>query len=121
MQPPRLPLTSRPMNSMMNSLNSGNSVAGGTGSKATKPPKRMIPADQLPQFKAEVEGSDLTKIALIEALKKKYALASLFEIFIANDFLLRFPKLPKDAISNTLSTVAARVGPKEVEKRWVLL
>lgn len=32
----------------------------------------MIPADQMPAFKAEVAGSDLTKIALIEALKKKY-------------------------------------------------
>ncbi|KAF2276557.1 uncharacterized protein EI97DRAFT_398442 [Westerdykella ornata] len=103
MQPPRLPLATRPMNSMMNSLNSGNGVAAGAGAKAAKPPKRMIPADQLPAFKAEVEGSDLTKIALIEALKRK------------------FPKLPKDAISNTLSTVAARVGPKEVDKRWVLL
>ena len=33
----------------------------------------------------------------------------------------RFPKIPKDAISNTVGAVAARKGAKEVEKRWVLL
>jgi len=62
----------------------------------------MIAPDQLQEFKAEVEGQDLTKIGLIEALKKK------------------FPKVPKDAISNTLTAVAKRVGPSEKEKRWVL-
>jgi chromatin assembly factor 1 subunit A len=73
MQPPRLPLTQRPMNSMMNSLNSTPiAAASGAGGKPPKPPKRLIPPDQLPEFKAQVEGSDLTKIALIEALKKKY-------------------------------------------------
>jgi chromatin assembly factor 1 subunit A len=63
----------------------------------------LVPTEQLPAFKAEVEGKDLTKIGMIEALKKA------------------FPKLPKDAISNTLSVVAARVGPTEKEKRWVLV
>ncbi|KAF2651285.1 hypothetical protein K491DRAFT_557154, partial [Lophiostoma macrostomum CBS 122681] len=101
MQPLRIPLTQRPANGMLNTLNSSPSPSSAT-SKAAKPPKRLIPSDQIPQFKQEVEGSDLTKIALIEGLKKK------------------FPKLPKDALSNTLSAVAARVGAKEVDKRWVL-
>ncbi|KAF2467885.1 uncharacterized protein BDR25DRAFT_291320 [Lindgomyces ingoldianus] len=103
MNPPRLPLTQRPVNGMLNTLNSSDKTHPTSASKPAKPPKRLIPADQLPAFKAEVSGSDLTKIALIEALKKK------------------FPKLPKDAISNTLSSVASRVGAKEVDKRWVLL
>ncbi|KAF2871324.1 chromatin assembly factor 1 subunit A-domain-containing protein [Massariosphaeria phaeospora] len=106
MNPPRLPLAQRPANGMLNTLNaSQHPVMTAATSKATKPhpPKRQIPADQLTAFKAEVNGSDLTKIALIEALKKK------------------FPKLPKDAISNTLTAVAARVGPSQLEKRWMLL
>jgi chromatin assembly factor 1 subunit A len=103
MNPPRLPLTQRPVNGMLNTLNPPSDKAASLQSKQAKPPKRQIPPEHLPAFKAEVEGSDLTKIALIESLKKK------------------FPKLPKDAISNTLSVVAARLGAKEVEKRWVLI
>lgn len=62
----------------------------------------MVPPEILAAFKAEIEGSDQTKIAMIETLKKK------------------FPKVPKDAITNTLSEVAQRVGPSQSEKRWVL-
>lgn len=101
MQPPlRLPLAQRTMNGMLNTLNPSS-----TPSTATKPaaPKKMVPDDQLPAFKAEIQGKDLTKIGMIEALKKA------------------FPKLPKAAITNTLSIVAARVGPTEKEKRWVLI
>ncbi|KAH7135133.1 chromatin assembly factor 1 subunit A-domain-containing protein [Dendryphion nanum] len=100
MQPPRIPLTQRPINGLLNPKNGGSTV---TASKPAKPQKRMVPAEQLSAFKSEIAGSDLTKIALVEALKKK------------------FPKMPKDVINNTLSTVAARVGVKEVDKRWVLL
>ncbi|KAF2488356.1 hypothetical protein BU16DRAFT_474143 [Lophium mytilinum] len=108
MNPPRLPLTSRP-NSMLNGHNS--LLANKPGPKPAKvpsaaqfaKPKRMVPPDQLQAFKTAISGSDLTKIALVEALKKQ------------------FPKLPKDVINNTLSNVAARVGAKEIEKRWVLL
>jgi chromatin assembly factor 1 subunit A len=70
MQPPRIPLTQRPANGMLNTLNTSSSPAN-AASKPAKAPKRLIPSEQLPQFKQEVEGSDLTKIALIEALKKK--------------------------------------------------
>ncbi len=34
--------------------------------------------------------------------------------------LFRFPKMPKDAIKETLDLVAERVGPKPSEKKWVL-
>ncbi|KAI8933215.1 hypothetical protein NX059_009850 [Plenodomus lindquistii] len=102
MNPPRAPLAQRTMNGLLNTLNTPSAPQASTTVKPAKA-KRMIPSDQLPAFKAEVDGKDLTKIGMIEALKKA------------------FPKLPKDAISNTLSVIAARVGPTEKEKRWVLI
>jgi chromatin assembly factor 1 subunit A len=90
------------MNGLLNTLNSTQQAPSATSSKQVKP-KRMIPSEQLQAFKDEVNGKDLTKIGMVEALKKV------------------FPKLPKDAITNTLSVVAARVGPTEKEKRWVLI
>lgn len=54
-------------------------------------------------FKREVEGSNLSKVGLIEVLKKK------------------FPGRSGAAIKSTLEMVAKRVGSKEVDKRWVLV
>ena len=76
MNPPRLPLTQRPVNGMLNTFNVINNNPTGAATthstaKAVKPNKRMIPAEFLAEFKAEVEGSDLTKLGLIEHLKKK--------------------------------------------------
>ncbi|KAF1969785.1 hypothetical protein BU23DRAFT_539164 [Bimuria novae-zelandiae CBS 107.79] len=102
MNPPRLPLSTRPINGLLNTLNGSQKAPATIDAKSGKP-KRTIPANLLPEFKAEVEGSDLTKIGLIEALKK------------------RFPKVPKDALTNTLTEVAQRIGPSAAEKRWVLL
>lgn len=36
------------------------------------------------------------------------------------DVLSRFPKTSKDAIKDTLTAVADRVGTKEADKRWVI-
>jgi chromatin assembly factor 1 subunit A len=102
MNPPRAPLAQRTMNGLLNTFNTPQQAPSGTASKPVKA-KRMIPPEQLSAFKAEIDGKDLTKIGMVEALKKV------------------FPKLPKDAITNTLSVVAARVGPTEKEKRWVLI
>lgn len=102
MNPPRAPLAQRTMNGLLNTFNTPSQAPTAAASKPAKA-KRMIPPEQLPAFKAEVDGKDLTKIGMVEALKKV------------------FPKLPKDAITNTLSVVAARVGPTEKEKRWVLI
>lgn len=102
MNPPRAPLTQRTMNGLLNTMNTPQPAPSGTTSKQTKA-KRMIPPEHMLAFKAEVQGKDLTKIGMVEALKKV------------------FPKIPKDAITNTLSVVAARVGPTEKEKRWVLV
>ncbi|KAF2728245.1 hypothetical protein EJ04DRAFT_504427 [Polyplosphaeria fusca] len=98
MNPPRHPLAQRQVNNMINTLKVQTPA---TTPKAAKPPKRMILAELLPEFRNAIEGSDMTKIALIEHLKRL------------------FPKQPKDAIANTLSANAARVGAKEKEKRWV--
>jgi chromatin assembly factor 1 subunit A len=102
MNPPRAPLAQRTMNGLLNTLNPTQQAPSASSSKQVKA-KRMIPSEQLQAFKDEVNGKDLTKIGMVEALKKV------------------FPKLPKDAITNTLSVVAARVGPTEKEKRWVLI
>jgi chromatin assembly factor 1 subunit A len=101
MNPPRAPLAQRTMNGLLNTMNTPQQTTG-SASKPAKA-KRMIPDEHLLAFKAEVQGKDLTKIGMVEALKKV------------------FPKIPKDAITNTLSVVAARVGPTEKEKRWVLV
>ncbi|KAF1813890.1 hypothetical protein P152DRAFT_457269 [Eremomyces bilateralis CBS 781.70] len=104
MDPPRLPLTVRP-NSFLNGSNTGPIPTKSIGAKALSAApgqKRLVGSEQLPEFKQAIEGSDLTKIAIVEDLKK------------------RFPKIPKDAIINTLNLVAERIGPKATEKRWVL-
>ncbi|OJD32977.1 chromatin assembly factor 1 subunit a [Diplodia corticola] len=102
MQPPRLPLHARPENGADVNVKLPAKTANGSAG-VPKPPKRTIPVELMAEFKDAIKGSDLTKIALIEALKK------------------RFPKVPKDAITNTLSLVAKRVGPSAAEKRWTLL
>ncbi|CAG8284303.1 unnamed protein product [Penicillium olsonii] len=63
--------------------------------------KRPFPPEQLSEFKEAVEGSDLSKIGLVEILKK------------------RFPKVSKETLKATLDQVAVRVGQKEVDKKWV--
>ncbi|KAJ5416959.1 uncharacterized protein N7487_000509 [Penicillium crustosum] len=76
-------------------------VAASSALPPTSKAKRPFPPDQLAEFKEAVEGSDLSKIGLVEILKK------------------RFPKVSKDTLKATLDQVAARVGQKEVDKKWV--
>jgi len=54
-------------------------------------------------FRNEVRGSDLSKVGLIEVLKKK------------------FPGRTGAQVKATVEQYAKRVGAKEVEKRWVLV
>jgi chromatin assembly factor 1 subunit A len=63
----------------------------------------MLPADDIPKFKEAVQGSNLSKVGLIEVLKKQ------------------FPGRPAAAIKGTLEVLAKRVGAKEVDKRWVVV
>ncbi|RVX66449.1 hypothetical protein B0A52_09679 [Exophiala mesophila] len=112
MQPPRLPL-------MTLDANTGNLMPPrgtlGTPTEDDKPAKalagvkaksgtkavKMVPSDVLPAFRAAVEGSTLSKVGLIEVLKDQ------------------FPKCPKDAIKDTLTTIAVKQGGKD--KKWVLV
>ncbi|TQS36027.1 hypothetical protein Golomagni_03533 [Golovinomyces magnicellulatus] len=66
--------------------------------------KLIAPAD-MEDFKTAVAGSDLSKVGLIEVLKK------------------RFPGRPAATIKATLEVIARRgqKGQKEAEKRWILL
>lgn len=45
---------------------------------ATTKAKRPFPPESLPEFKQAVEGSDLSKIGLVEILKKKYVLRGIY-------------------------------------------
>ncbi|PLN80090.1 chromatin assembly factor 1 subunit A-domain-containing protein [Aspergillus taichungensis] len=89
-------------------LGGGASAAGTAGSAGGADgvvgpgrAKRAFPTDQLEEFKRAVDGSDLSKLGLIEILKK------------------RFPKVSKEVLKETLNSVATRVGQKEVDKKWV--
>jgi chromatin assembly factor 1 subunit A len=64
---------------------------------------KPIPAELLAEFKKAIEGSDLTKVGLVEVLKK------------------RFPSITKATIQDNLPLVAERVGERGAEKRWRLL
>ncbi|KAJ5280260.1 hypothetical protein N7478_005632 [Penicillium angulare] len=80
--------------------------AGVTSNGLPPPPptskaRRPFPPEQLTEFKEVVEGSDLSKIGVVEILKK------------------RFPKVSKDTLKATLDQVAVRVGQKEADKKWV--
>jgi chromatin assembly factor 1 subunit A len=114
MEPPRIPLNIIKVNSSTTvappqnkpffapASSSSSTIPSSTRSKSAKPPK-LLPADDIPKFKEAVQGSNLSKVGLIEVLKKQ------------------FPGRPAAAIKGTLETVARRVGVKEVDKRWVVV
>lgn len=77
-------------------------AAAGSAAAAAVAAAKLVPDDLLGEFRSAIEGSDMTKAGLIEALKK------------------RFPKVGKDSIRHTLDLVAERVGDKRDNKRWVL-
>jgi len=125
MEPPRFPL--HPVNRNNAQLSSSALTRSTYGSipdrsapmKATKP-QRQIPPELMDDFKVAVQGNDLTKVGLLEILKKKYVLLLSLKIKPHADELFRFPKQPKDAIKDTLEMIAERVGPKTAEKKWML-
>lgn len=77
MEPPRLPL--HPVN-RQNTLLSPSSVSRGQNdaiSDRMKPskPRKLIAPELMDDFKAAVQGNDLTKIGILEVLKRQYATA----------------------------------------------
>lgn len=126
MDPPRLPLNALKSSSL---CNNGSSSTSSTSKPvkpffapttrtsnftieipAFRPPpvvskgkeKRLIPKEDWASFKEEIQGSNLSKVGLIEVLKKK------------------FPKATGGMVKATLEMVAQRVGKKESDKRWVV-
>lgn len=78
MDPPRIPLN--PINRQNALLLSPSAAATGVkiaGSDATAPmkppkgPKRLIPSELFEEFKKAVDGNELTKLGLLEVLKKQ--------------------------------------------------
>ena len=64
--------------------------------------KKLLLEEDMQTFKDAVRGSDLSKIGMIEVLKKK------------------FPGRTAGQVKATLETCAQRVGSKEKDKRWAL-
>lgn len=96
------------------SNNNGLAILGSGPAKA----KRSFPPEQLEEFKSAVNGSDLSKLGLVEILKKKYVS---FNVVLLGCALTeyRFPKVSKEVLKDTLTSTATRVGNKESEKKWV--
>ena len=121
MEPPRLPL--HPVNRQNGNPFSSPAKATNNPASQMKPAKihRSIAPELMDDFKAAVQGNDLTKLGLLEVLKKQYDFS-----FILNasdddpNGNYRFPKQSKDAIKDTLESIAERVGPKPTDKKWVL-
>ncbi|KAI9878280.1 MAG: hypothetical protein M1830_001380 [Pleopsidium flavum] len=134
MNPPRLPLhvinrTNTVINGHVTSpltlLDSEGKVVSSTPtcatlSKVQKPGKRQVAPELMPEFKKAIQGSDLTKAGLIEILKKQYVVPDRVTEWKWTDMHVRFPKTSKDAIKDTLTTIADRVGSKEADKRWII-
>lgn len=115
MHPPRLPLN--PMKGTSAHINgpsaktvkmfgltapaSSKSSSATPGKAASSGSKKLVAPDEMPAFKLAVQGSELSKLGLIEVLNKQ------------------FPKSSKGCIKNTLEAFAKREGGKEAEKRWV--
>ena len=58
--------------------NGNNNNNSSNSNSSTKPPKRFVAPDELPAFCAAIEGSCLTKIALVEELKRKCVMLLIF-------------------------------------------
>ncbi|KAI9679180.1 MAG: chromatin assembly factor-I (CAF-I) p90 subunit [Bathelium mastoideum] len=99
MHPPRLPLASRPTNTLIPS-----SHPAGAAAPAKPPaPKRLLEGDDLALFKTFVQGASAPKRELLDQLRE------------------HFPRTAKAVLKDTLNECAARVGAREAEKRWVVI
>ncbi|KAI5203349.1 hypothetical protein E4T39_04251 [Aureobasidium subglaciale] len=105
MKPPKTPLMPRSnTNDSMTIVGASTGMKGPimsvASTKTAKPAPRPLQGSDLAEFKDAVDGSNLTKVELLKALKK------------------RFPKHTNDVIKATLSLSFARVGQFEADKVW---
>ncbi len=70
MKPPRLPLQARP-NGALNGVAASDTIREPSKKPATKAAKRQVPEAELAAFRDAVNGSTLTKVRLVEELKRK--------------------------------------------------
>ncbi|KAL8869103.1 MAG: hypothetical protein Q9174_004520 [Haloplaca sp. 1 TL-2023] len=103
MDPPRVPLNLLDGNYMLTTQPpTGLGCAQVQPSSKLKGPIRMVDPEILDAFKQAISGSDLTKVGLVEILKRQ------------------FPKQTKDAIKDTLNAVADQVKAQGKGKVWVI-
>ena len=75
MEPPRIPLN--PVNRQNTLLPAPVTLKDrpsdpSATTKPSKPPPRLLPPELMEDFKRAVQGNDLTKLGLLEVLKKQY-------------------------------------------------
>lgn len=75
------------------------------GSETLPPPttkaKRPFPSELLSEFKQAVEGSDLSKIGLVEILKKKYVVRRLFVPVCVTELTMRLHQISQGIEGHT--------------------
>ena len=75
MEPPRIPLNPvNRQNTILQNLASSKDRPSDPSAttKLSKPPPRLLPPELMEDFKRAVQGNDLTKVGLLEVLKKQY-------------------------------------------------
>jgi chromatin assembly factor 1 subunit A len=77
-------------------------LTAASGKSMSDKPKKMMLDEDMENFKNAIRGSNLTKVGIIEVLKKQ------------------FPQSTAAQVKDTLGVVASRVGKSEKEKVWVL-
>lgn len=125
MQPPRAPLQTLSANTTSpNPLSTSKAEAAKAlnGARRGQDPNKslkLVSAEILPEFRAQIVDKTRTKIAMIEDLKERYVIGTsrcLTELIRRK---CRFPKLSKETIKDSLMHYAERRGRKEGEKKWV--
>lgn len=81
MKPPKVPLMPRlNTNDSMTIIGASSGMKGPimsvASTKAAKPAPKPLQGSELAEFKDAVDGSNLTKVDLLKALKKRYVLMS---------------------------------------------
>ena len=72
MEPPRIPLNPIDrQNTLLSPSKAATSMKANAPMKPSKGPKRLIPLELLDEFKKAVDGNELTKLGLLEVLKKQ--------------------------------------------------
>lgn len=88
-----------------------------SGAKAPKLAAPKLNGSELAAFKEAVDGSNLTKVDLLKALKQRFVCQREGFVLIT-DCHDRFPKMTNETIKDTLSSNCARIGASAAEKRW---